>query len=95
MSAYEDDTKRTAGGYFNARGEFVSGHLMGGEGGTASNAINHEVDEAVARCRNGASAQREMLLLFKRHQHLKQDRWAVGEHPLSPLLSEYVRQMFE
>lgn len=78
------------GGYYNTRGEFVEGHLMGGEVGTATSAINHEVDEAVARCRNGASAKREMVLLYQKYPHLKQNRWAVGEHPLSPLLGEYV-----
>jgi hypothetical protein len=81
-----------AGGYFNARGEFVEGHLMGGQVGTTTSAINHEVDEAVSRCRGGASAHREMVLMFKKHPHLKQDRWEVGEHPLSPVLAEYVRQ---
>jgi hypothetical protein len=81
-----------AGGYFNARGEFVEGHLIGGETGTTTSALNHEVDEAVSRCRGGASAQREMLLLFKKHPHLKQNSWAVGEHPLSPLITEYTNQ---
>lgn len=81
------------GGYFNACGEYISGHLMGGDGGMASHAINHEIDEAVARTGSGGSAQRELRLLFNKYQHLKQDRWAVGEHPLSPLISEYVIQV--
>jgi hypothetical protein len=83
-----------AGGYYNARGEFVEGHLHGGDSGTATSAINHEVDEAVARCRNGASAKREMMLFYQKYPHLKQNRWAVGEHPLSPLVNEYVIEIF-
>ena len=53
-----------------------------------------DVAAAVGRCERGAKAKDEMQALFKRYPQLKEDSWKVGEHPLSPLIDQYVQELF-
>ena len=76
--------------FFDSKGNRVSGAKIG-KGGTGD--VESEVAAAVARCRTGGSARDEMAVLLQRYPHLKEERWEEGEHPLSPLVSEYVAQI--
>ena len=82
--------------FFDSKGNLVSGAKVagGGAGATTVSVVQTEVDAAVERCKQGASARNEMLALFNKYPMLREDRWQVFEHPLSPLVDAFVKQMF-
>ncbi len=82
--------------YFDSKGNLVSGAKVagGGAGATTVSVVQTEVDAAVERCRKGASARNEMLALFNKYPMLGEDRWQVYEHPLSPLVEAFAKQVF-
>lgn len=80
-------------GYWTSKGTYVEGHRIGSTGGVETDRINCEVEAAVARCRdNGASAGKELRVLFGRHPQLREDRWEMGMHPLSPMIEWFVKE---
>jgi hypothetical protein len=84
MSFYDSDTGRMVTGQRITAGKAASG-----------NEIADAVEEAVARCQNkryAGSALKELNQLFDRYPQLKRDAWAVGEHPVSPLIELYVKE---
>jgi galactokinase len=83
--------------FYDSKGNLVSGAKVGGKGGggSAVSIVATEVDASVARVKEGASARDEMLALFRKHPFLKEDKWEVGEHPLSPLLEWFVKQQLD
>ncbi len=87
-------------GFYDRSGNWIEGATVGlARGGhSLSPTISVEVDAAVERARAGGSALEEMRKLFKAHPLLKsEDRWTFPEnpHPLSALIDEYVRQIYE
>ena len=77
--------------FYGPNGEKVSGRKMSG-GGQSEALWAIDIASAVGRCERGASAKEEMATLFRRYPQLKEDRWKVGEHPMSPLLDWFVKQ---
>ena len=81
--------------FFEADGKKVEGRLASVGRGVSSDEIATEVAEAVGRCQNkryAGSALKELKQLFARYPQLKRDAWAVGEHPVSPLIDLYVKE---
>jgi len=61
--------------------------------------ITQAVAEAVGRCKNKryagyGRAMKELKHLFETYPQLKKDAWAVGEHPVSPLIDLLVKETF-
>lgn len=86
------------GAYFDhATGKMVAGKMVGGRYTASGDTIDLAVSEAVGRCMNKrykASALVELKKLLEEFPQLKSDSWTVGEHPCSPLIDIYVRQLF-
>ena len=83
--------------YFDsASGKKVTGKVVGGGTRASSNEIAMAVQEAVFRAQHKkyGSARKELERLFKTYPQLKSDSWTVGEHPCSPLIDLYVKQLF-
>lgn len=82
--------------FFDSKGNRVVGAKVGGggSGGNSVSVVGTEVNAAVQRCREGGSAKKEMLALFQKYPMLKEDRWEVFEHPLSPLIDEFVKEVY-
>jgi hypothetical protein len=81
--------------YFDEEGKKVAGRLASVGRGVPSDEIAREVAEAVGRCKNkqyAGSALKELKLLFARYPHLKQDAWALDEHPVSLLIDLYAKE---
>jgi len=85
MAFYDPDTGRLIAGQRILAGKAASG-----------NEIANAVEEAVARCQNKkyGSALKELKRMFKTYPQLKRDAWAVGEHPCSPLVELYTKELF-
>jgi hypothetical protein len=87
-------------GFYDRSGHWIDNVTVGlsRNGHSLSPTVSIEVDAAVERAKNGASALEEMAKLFQAHPLLKsEDRWSFPEnpHPLSALIGEYVRQIYE
>lgn len=85
-------------GFFNENGDFVSGATIGGGGvdGDKTGFVSVEVAAACDRVKKGVSTPLdEMRRLFADYPVLKDDdKWSVGEHPISPLLDLYCFSLF-
>ncbi len=79
------------GTYFGPDGKKVIGQKMSG-GGHSEALWEMDIAVAMGRCERGAKAKDEMQALFKRYPQLKEDRWKVGEHPMSPLVAWFTKQ---
>ena len=81
--------------YFDKEGKRVEGRLASAGKGVPTDEIMQAVSEAVGRCQNKlykGSALKEVKVLFEKYPQLKRDAWAVGEHPVSPLIDLYVKE---
>lgn len=78
--------------YYTPKGTLVQDHKMDGSKGEETSVIEMEISAAAARCGQGASAKQELATLFKKHPLLKDDKWQMGEHPVSPLIEWFTRQ---
>ena len=81
--------------FFDSDGKKVAGRLAAVGKGVPLDEITQAVAEAVGRCKNKlykSSALKELKLLFEKYPQLKKDAWAVGEHPVSPLIDLYVKE---
>ena len=81
--------------YDPATGRMLTGQMVGGGTGASNDTIALAVAEAVGRCRNKtykASPLAELKKLFQEFPQLKRDGWAVGQHPVSPLIELYVKE---
>ena len=84
--------------YFDsASGKKVTGKVVGGGTRASNSEIAMAVQEAVFRAQHKkvGSALNELRKLFKTYPQLKSDSWTVGEHPVSPLIDLYVKEMFK
>ena len=83
-------------GYFNSKGQRIHLHKVGETPNVGSSFIESDIQQAVERCRNGASAKTEIAKAMRKHPILKTDgNWDKETHPLSPLITEFVRQVFQ
>jgi len=84
--------------YFDpGTGRVVTGKVVGGGASAGRTEIETAVSEACARARHKkyGSARKELARLLTTYPSLKRDgAWGVGEHPLSPLIEEFVREVF-
>jgi hypothetical protein len=83
--------------FFEADGKKVEGRMASLGKGVPLDEITQAVAEAVGRCQNKVykgSALKEMQTLFAKYPQLKRDAWAVGEHPVSPLVALYTKELF-
>jgi hypothetical protein len=86
MAFYDPDT-----------GRLVAGQRLSAGKAASSNEIASAVEEAVGRCQNKVykgSALKEMQALFAKYPQLKRDAWVVGEHPCSPLVVLFTKELF-
>ena len=77
--------------FYGPNGNKITGKKMSG-GGNIEAIWEIDIAAAVGRCEQGGSAKQELANLLKKHPMLKEDKWQVGEHPLSPLMDYYVRE---
>lgn len=85
------------GAYFDpASGKMIAGKMVSGGKAASGNEITIAVEEAVFRAQNKkyGSARKELAKLFQTYPQLKSDSWAVGQHPVSPLIELYVQEVF-
>ena len=83
--------------FFDSDGNKVAGRLVLLGKGVQQDEISWEVAEAVERCRNkryAGSPLNEIKLLFEKYPSFKGDTWAMGEHPVSPLIELYIMELF-
>jgi hypothetical protein len=85
--------------FFGPDGQKVAGRLAFAQKGVPRDEIATEVAEAVGRCQNNrytreGRALKELKRLFETYPLLKRDAWGVGEHPVSPLIDLYVKELF-
>jgi len=83
--------------YFDKEGKKIEGRLASAGKGVPTDEIMMAVSEAVGRCQNklyagNGRAMKELKQLFETYPQLKRDAWAVGEHPVSPLIDLYVKE---
>jgi hypothetical protein len=84
-------------GYFDpATGKVVCGKVGGGTTMATKTEVETAISEAISRCQNKkyGSPRKELAKLLTTYPHLKRDTWAVGEHPLSPLITLFVEEVF-
>jgi hypothetical protein len=85
--------------FFDPDGKKVAGRLASIGKGVPTTEIEQAVAEAVGRCKNkryagDGRAMKELRQLFETYPQLKQNAWAVGEHPVSPLIDLLVAETF-
>jgi hypothetical protein len=81
--------------YFDsATGKVVQGKVGSGTTLASRTEVETAISEALSRCKHKkyGSARKELARLLTTYPHLKRDAWAVGEHPLSPLITLYVEE---
>lgn len=88
MAFYDPDSGRLVAGQRFSAGKAASG-----------SEITVAVEEAVARCLHkkyagSGRALKELKQLFATYPQLKRNAWAVGEHPCSPLIELYTKELF-
>lgn len=85
--------------FFDPDGKKVAGRLASVGKGVPLDEITQAVAEVVGRCKNkryagNGRAMKELKQLFETYPQLKKDAWAVGEHPVSPLIDLLVSETF-
>ena len=85
--------------YFEEGGKKVAGRLASVGRAVSSDEIAIDVAEAVGRCQDKRFKKKgrtlkELKRLFETYPQLKSDAWGVGEHPVSPLIDLYVKELF-
>jgi len=85
MAFYDSDT-----------GKLIAGQRLVGSKMAKGNDIEDAVKEAVQRCQNKkyGSPLNELKKLFSTYPQMKRDVWSVGEHPCSPLIDLYTKELF-
>jgi hypothetical protein len=84
--------------YFDsASGKKVTGKVVGGGTRASNSEIAMAVQEACFRAQHKkvGSALKELQKLFKTYPQLKSESWSVGEHPCSPLIDLYVKEIYK